>query len=215
MLWTKHKNDINWVQDEYVSKKRLSEEREKHHAHNNWDGRYNNNGNDYFRGGRGSRESIASTGSFGSTNNNNTTIITKSMDHWERKVKEVQKIFSELLSNKVLESLNKYTSKRDMAGAWEDLNTRYFSRLIPYANSILAALQSYRMKPGQVLSNCIWCLEIVYESCTEMLGMKPNPNALRVLLVNGIKKDRRFKHVCSIMLLANPRPSYDEFKETI
>jgi hypothetical protein len=212
-LWTKHKNDINWVQEEFETNKKQLEERNRRNKFDNdeWDDnndRYINQ-DKYYQ--RGPRESILSTNSYG----NNTTIVTKSMDHWEKKVKEVQKIFSELLSNKVLESLSKYTSRRDMAGAWRELNKRYFSRLIPYANSFLAALQSYRMRPGQVLSNYIWCLEIVYESCVEMLGIDPSPNALRSLLVNGIKNDRRFKHICSVMLLTRPKPEYEDFKESI
>jgi hypothetical protein len=48
-----------------------------------------------------------------------------------------------------------------------------------------------------------------------MLGMNSNPNTLRTLLVNGIKKDRRFMHVCSMMLLTHPKPPYNEFKESI
>jgi hypothetical protein len=137
------------------------------------------------------------------------------MDHWDKKVKEVQRIFSDLLSNKVLESISTFTSRKDMVGAWNELNKKYFHRLIPYADTIFAALRSYIIRPKQELSNYIWCLEIIYESCMDMMGRSINQNSLRDMLERGIKEDYRFKHICAMMLIANPKPNYEVFKERI
>jgi hypothetical protein len=151
-----------------------------------------------------------SMGSYG-----NTTIVTKSMDYWDKKIKELQRIFSELLSNKVLESLSTFTSRRDMAGAWNELNRRYFSRLAPYTTTITAALRSYVMRHGQVLSNYIWCLEIVYEACVEMLGGKYNQQELLNMLIRGIKDHNRYKSICDMVFLQDVKPDYNKFKEKI
>ena len=137
-LWTKHKNIISSIENDYESDWRALEEQSafQFNANKKFEtpSPYNQN----------RRESFATTGTNGST-----TIITKSMDHWDKKVKEVQRIFSDLLSNKVLESISSFTSKKDMIGAWNMLNKRYFERLIPYADTIFAALRTYSIRPKQ------------------------------------------------------------------
>jgi hypothetical protein len=104
---------------------------------------------------------------------------------------------------------------KDMIGAWNMLNKRYFERLIPFADTIFAALRTYSIRPKQALSNYIWCSEIIYESCMEMMNTKVNHIALRDMLERGIREDYRFKHVCAMMMITTPKPNYEDFKERI
>jgi hypothetical protein len=49
----------------------------------------------------------------------------------------------------------------------------------------------------------------------DMMGKSIDQVALRDMLERGIKEDYRFKHICAMMLIASPKPTYEVFKERI
>jgi hypothetical protein len=94
-----------------------------------------------------------------------------------------------------------YLRGEDLANAWKYLNNYYCGVLLHHIDVFAAALEVYKIKPHQPVTEYIWCLEIVTNMCNEIMKKPWNEDKMIRLLERGLRLDPRFSALCTTMEL--------------
>lgn len=136
-----------------------------------------------------------------------------------KKTTKMQEILRHRFETTVLDLVLDYLRIEDLASAWRYLNAYYCSVLRNHIDVFAAALEVYKIKPQQSVTEYIWCLEIVNGMCNEIMSKPWNDDKMIKLLEKGLKFDSRFSAMCTtIELLDNSvavNLSYLKLKEKV
>lgn len=134
-----------------------------------------------------------------------------------KKTTRMQEILRNRFETTVLDLIIDYLRVEDLAGAWRYLNEYYCSVLRNHVDVFAAALEVYRIKPQQPVTEYLWCFEIVSNMCNEITGRSWSDIKMMKLLEKGLKFDSRFSALCTTLELLDDSTavnlSYLKFKE--